>query len=94
MNIKEVKGTAFKKALGCKSASFRWHNKNKSGGNFGFEIRGFRGHDLEINGYYGCDGSISQVRFGRVFWPDCTLTCKTFDSLIEQIKLVKEKVSE
>ena len=53
--------------MNAKSASYRYHNKNNSGGNFGFEIRGVLGHDYEINGSYDTMGNLHDLRFGFVY---------------------------
>ena len=42
MNIKMLNGNKIKKLMKAKSSRFRWHNKNKSGGNFGINIYGIK----------------------------------------------------
>ena len=80
MIISELNGRAVKKLIKAKSCSFRYHNKNNLGGNFGFEIRGIYGKDYELNGEYrhSFDGLINTIRFGKVYWP--------------RIELIKENI--
>ena len=68
MNVKEVRGAYFKKALRASRCYFRYHNKNKSGGNFGFEMQGLiGGRGLELWGHYGADGEIYHLAIGDIF---------------------------
>ena len=67
MNIKEIKGTSLKKFMKAEKSSFRWHNKNKSGGNFGIEIRGIEGKNYQITAYYAYDGNFSNIKFGYIY---------------------------
>lgn len=86
LNIKEIKGTSFKKILGCKSSSFRWHNKNKSGGNFGIELRELQGKDYEISGEYNINGNMSSIRFGYIYQAGVRFMIEDFEELINIIK--------
>ena len=71
INIKEFKGNLIKKQLGANSASFRWHNKNKSGGNFGINIyfaKEFnRETDREFTGYYNKEGEIYNLSYSPLY---------------------------
>jgi len=80
MIISELNGRAVKKLIKAKSCSYRYHNKNNFGGNFGFEIRGVDGKDYELNGEYrhSFEGLITTIRFGKVYWP--------------RIELIKENI--
>lgn len=82
MKIHELNGKDVKKLIKAKSCSFRYHNRNNSGGNFGFEIRGLDGKDYELNGEYRnfigtaekenplcMNGLITTIKFGKVYWP-------------------------
>jgi len=68
---KELTGTVIKKELGARRCVQRWHNKNKSGGNFGFNIyfseEFDRATDKEITGEYNRDGDIINLRFGTLW---------------------------
>lgn len=68
INIKDLTGRYLKKTLGAKSASFRYHNRNKSGGNFGIDVRGVNGLDYELNGDYNVEGNVKWVGFGKIYW--------------------------
>lgn len=67
MNIKDIKGTTFKKLMKAEKSSFRWHNKNKSGGNFGIEIRGIERKNYQITGDYNTLGNFYELRFGPIY---------------------------
>ena len=49
----------------------RWHNKNKQGGNFGFNIyfkQVFdRDNDKELTGYYNKDGVVYSLCFSPLY---------------------------
>ena len=85
LTMKELKGTALKKALNAKSVSMRWHNKNKSGGNFGFNIRGVpnTADDFELTGNYNEHGEVFGLRFGKIFWGNHPFRVKNYDELIQ-----------
>ena len=89
INIREIKRATFKKELGAKISSFRWHNKNKNGGNFGIEIRGIGKKDYELSGYYDKDGIVSSLRFGYIYQAGYVVSnlVTTFPELLESIKL-------
>jgi hypothetical protein len=82
MNIKDLNGLAIKKALRAQSASYRYHNKNKSGGNFGINIRGLKGADFEISGDYDTEGNVRQLRFGYLYQHGISIPEMSFDDLM------------
>lgn len=92
MNIKELNGQAIKKALNAKSASYRWHNRNTRGGNFGINIRGVSGNDWEISGDYNTQGEIAHLRFGRLFAVGIRMFETEFELLMKNIGEIAEKI--
>lgn len=70
VNIKELSGPKLKKALGLNKATKSYHNKNKSGGNFGINLREVpEGKMFVLNGAHDLNGdvynlSIDSVRLG------------------------------
>ena len=73
ISIKEIKPTYFKTHFPIDRASFQWHNKNKSGGNFGYNLiypelneRGFK-KTLMLSGYYDIKGNIYNLRLSEGF---------------------------
>lgn len=90
MNIKEIKGTSLKRLMNAEKSSFRWHNKNKNGGNFGIEIRGIEGNDYQICADYGSDGNFSLIRFGYVHQAGMRIALGRIETLEELcIRLLK-----
>lgn len=68
MNIKEINGPSFKKLLAASKCRFRYHNKAKRGGNFGFEMHGLLGgRNLELWGHYSPDGELYHLAVGEIF---------------------------
>lgn len=67
----DLTGQTIKKRLNARRCMQRWHNKNKQGGNFGFNIymgEGFvRERDKEITGYYDRKGNIWSLSFGELY---------------------------
>lgn len=98
MNINEVKGAYFKKALSASRCYFRWHNKNTKGGNFGFEMRGLiGGRELELWGHYDANGEIYHLAIGEVFGKLNALSKEIYsnrDSLISLISSICGDVKE
>ena len=97
INIKDFKGRIIKKYLKCNSASFRWHNKNKSGGNFGINIyfqKEFnRETDKEFTGYYNKDGFIYSLCFSPLYSAGCNIpiwALKDIETLFNYVKNVLE----
>lgn len=85
IQISELKGTTIKKRLGAYSASFRYHNKNKQGGNFGINIymkKEFnRATDKEICGYYDKEGRIWALEYGELYGVGSRLPIWALESL-------------
>ena len=91
MNIKEVKGLVLKKLMGAERSSFRWHNKNNNGGNFGIEIRGIEGKNYEISADYNSLGNFFQIRFGYIYEAGMRMNLEmneTVEQLCERLKKV------
>ena len=93
INIKELKGQEIKKQLNAFSCAFRWHNKNKSGGNFGINIyftKEFnRDTDKEITGYYNKEGNIYSLNFSPLYSAGGNIpiwALKDLDALFNYIK--------
>ena len=96
----ELTGRRLKKDLGLHSAAQRWHNKNKSGGNFGinliFDPR-LECLNFELTGHYFPDGEISSLAFGELYQPGTKiypatpyLHSLTYSGLIE---IIKERIA-
>jgi hypothetical protein len=91
MKIKEINGRAIKKALNCRKASFRYHNKNTRGGNFGFEVRGVKGLDFEISGNYNNEGFIYGLCVNILYEADINISLSSFNDLVSFIERYAEK---
>ncbi len=67
----ELTGARLKRDLDLQKAHYRWHNKNKRGGNFGINLRtgnGFLGDgDFELTGSYNTAGLVTSLKFGWLF---------------------------
>ena len=94
LNIKELTGPRLKKALGLRRAVRRYHNKNKSGGNFGINLYTHTQGDYEITGDYDPLENIRLLSIGQLYQPGM-LVCSnsnykdyTFEYLISQLKLL------
>lgn len=95
INIIELKGNRIKKAIGAESVNKRYHNKNKSGGNFGFTIvKDKTWYDL--SGYYNTEGHVHGLRFGQFSNAGAELPIKptTFDELTQSINKVMQAMSD
>ena len=95
ITIKQLSGNAVKKGLNAHKSHFRWHNKNKSGGNFGINIyfaeEFNRETDKEITGYYNKDGYIYNLRFSPLYTAGQTIpiwALNDLDTLFNYIKQV------
>jgi len=85
INISELKGQQIKKATGIDTSVKRYHNRNKSGGNFGFSLRkGNRWFDL--NGYHDLSGHVKGLRFGDFAGAGTPINPKSFDELMSALK--------
>lgn len=67
INITELTGPVLKKQLPIKRAKKRYHNKNKSGGNFGFTLMSEEQPDFEMVGYHDRNGTIINLRI-KLLW--------------------------
>ena len=85
MYIIDLKSSEIKKRLGAKSVAFRWHNKNKSGGNFGINIIGVKDRNYEISGHYDVSGLLSGLRFGRIYQCGAPMNVATKEKMFEFI---------
>jgi hypothetical protein len=74
INIKEIKGLAFKKEFGLVNCLMGYHNKNTNGGNFGLNFRFEKEFnpkaDFSLNGNYDKEGnllslSVWSIRIGE-----------------------------
>lgn len=71
VHIKELSGARIKKSLGAFKVAKRWHNKNKSGGNFGINIyprsTSLNDQAYEITGYHNTKGYVTRLRFSELY---------------------------
>jgi hypothetical protein len=93
MNIKDMKGTTLKKLMNAERSSFRWHNKNKRGGNFGIEIRGIEGKNFEISADYNILGNFFHLRFGPIYHAGMRLNLGQIET-IEELCVRLKKIIE
>lgn len=93
MNIKDIKGTILKKLMNAERSSFRWHNKNKSGGNFGIEILGIDGKDYEISADYNTLGNFFHLRFGPIYHAGMRLNLGRIET-VEELCVRLKKIIE
>lgn len=69
LNIIDLRGTTLKKLLGFDRAMKRYHNKNKSGGNFGFTLikskneKRKKDYWFNLHGIYDTEGNIRSLGF-------------------------------
>lgn len=65
LNIKDLRGTTLKKLLKLDRAIKRYHNKNKSGGNFGFTLVKVKEKEywFDLHGIYDTEGNIRSLGF-------------------------------
>lgn len=85
MNIKELNGRAIKKILKAKHVKFQWHNKNKSGGNFGIWLGGLIGESFQISGYYDTLGNVNNIRFGFSYSAGAEIQFIDFNDLMVKL---------
>ena len=91
---KELTGNILKKNLDAKRVMYRWHNKNKSGGNFGINIyyaeEFNRETDKELTGYYSTDGNVYRLRFGSLYSCGINIPIYALQSLNTLFKYIKD----
>ena len=85
MKIQDIKTIQIKKLIGAKSVRFSWHNKNKTGGNFGINVIGVNGNDYAITGRYNITGTVRNLRFGFLLGISIPMNVKTVDEMLEFI---------
>jgi len=74
VNMNQLTGPKLKKELNLIKATKRYHNKNKSGGNFGIDLRITpKGKWFTISGYHNLDNEVTSARIGKSFNPGMTL---------------------
>jgi len=73
INIKELRGTSLKRDLGLERVIKRWHNKNKSGGNFGINLMTKQRPHYEITGYHDTQGNVTSLSFGELYQAGTTI---------------------
>ncbi len=92
----ELTGRNLKQA-GFYSAAYRWHNKNKSGGNFGINLltsQNWQDRHFELTGTYNTKGEITSLRLGELYQAGSPLTLKDLDidRLVNAIKNGMERI--
>lgn len=93
----ELTGLRLRKSLHLMSASYRYHNKNQTGGNFAINLINKR-YDMdnyELSGYYNTEGKIVHLRFGgmyRLGTKYVTVAGMTYADLIDTIKAAMDRL--
>ena len=88
ITINELTGAKLKKALHLKKASKGWHNKNKSGGNFGINMVTQDHRFFELTGHHDTQGVIYHLALSANLRPVATFYNSddyrdaTFDNVI------------
>jgi hypothetical protein len=67
INIKELSGHRLRKDLCLKYVVKRWHNHNKTGGNFGINLITGGEINFEITGYHNIEGKITTLQFKHLY---------------------------
>ena len=90
ININQLKGTNLKKDVGLHRVLKRWHNHNKTGGNFGINLypMDHASKKFEITGEHDTDGTVRRLRFGELYQVGQTLFDNEYYSLWDYDKLV------
>ena len=88
ITISELKGNRLKKDLGLERAFFRWHNKNKTWGNFGINLITKGDSDnFELTGNYRRpSGEVYSLRFGILYQIVGNIPISTYEELISLLK--------
>jgi hypothetical protein len=93
MKKQELTGNTLKKLLGAKRVMYRWHNKNKTGGNFGINIyfseEFNRETDKEITGFYDTNGDIRSLYFSPLYSAGGKLPLFAFNTIQSLIRYLK-----
>ena len=90
MKKTELKTNELKKLLNAHRLNTQWHNKNKSGGNFGLNIyfgaTFERDRDKQITGYYNKEGDLYGIKYGSMYG----IGQKIPKCILKDIKLLSE----
>lgn len=90
IDITELKGTNLKKDLKLDRALKRWHNKNKSGGNFGINLyQKDDKPDYQITGYHNLNGDVTGLSVAQLYQAGPTIFSKGEHSEWNYPKLIK-----
>jgi len=103
MLFKDINNNALKKVFGFSYARVRYHNKNKSGGNFGtnyvigeYGKPGYENYEIEnyeIHGAYDTHGVLYQLGMGKAYQVGYRIdpnSITSFDDLVMKFKNVIE----
>lgn len=91
MKISDIKSTSIKKRFDAESVHFRWHNKNKNGGNFRINLIGIAGKDWEISGQYNQDGIITHLRFGFIYQAGIAMSVNSLEEMFDFMDVIIAK---
>lgn len=90
----DLTGRKLKRDLGLKSASYRWHNKNNTGGNFGINLIAEEGDkDHELTGTYDTEGVIRSLKYGELWQVGVAIDVETYEDLVDRIKYKRRQSS-
>jgi hypothetical protein len=94
VKFQDIDNHAIKKILGFDTAKVRYHNKNKTGGNFGtnyvygkFNTPGYENY--EINGQYDVQGNLIQLGIGPAYQIGYRMDPNNIHNLQELIEAFK-----
>jgi hypothetical protein len=93
VNIKDIKPTEIRHQMGAESVGYQWHNKNKSGGNFGYNIN-YEGGDkyYMIKGRYDTTGKIRSASISRGFTAGKSVPQDKLTDLTRLLNYLKEQI--
>ncbi len=84
IHFKDLSGPKLKKALPVTHAKRRYHNQNKSGGNFGINLKTINSKkfDFELNGMYNVDGVVYRLSVSEMYQPGMkVITINNYDRI-------------
>ncbi len=87
LTMNQVTGSAFKKEVGFKRAIKRYHNKNKSGGNFGFTLIDKNDKWYDLHGFHDTNKKVSNVRFGKYSETGSPISTSSLSKMMKGIKI-------
>ncbi len=67
IKIKDLNGTYLKKDLCIERVIKRYHNRNKSGGNFGINLMTGKSKNFELNGNHDTNDVITSLYFTELY---------------------------